>query len=428
MTTGPNDGENRFVPYVLGNGGALFVGLLSCYGVLAVQGNFEVRGLDVFFYYCVSHLVVVGHGADIYNLHALGQIEATLAHGFSVPSGVVPNAYPPSFVLLLAPLAFVPYTAAYFIWLGVNCLLLGLAFFALERIANLHGRASFLFRVLTALSLPVLLALIHGQASILMLACLALALLAFETHRDLLAGVALAGLLTKPQYLPALVIALLVLQRWRAIFAFAVASVCELLVPVPILGSSSIGSWLNVLVTARNWSNRPGFASPSANRGVSGQVNLLLHGLEAEAVTVTVGVLVVLALIWVVARSQRVDLAIGLATVVGVLMSPHVLIHDLSLLAVPVAVALRHRNAQRRSLTVVLSVGYLLVLVGFAVAIFAPVQLTVPAMLGLGVWLVVLARPWARATREGTTLSDTYLSIPPPMHARSNARDRKPAD
>jgi alpha-1,2-mannosyltransferase len=382
--------RNQLLPYVLGNGGSLFVGLLVCFTVLALQGNFEVRGLDIFFYYCVSHLVVTGHGADIYNLHALGQVEAALSPGFSVPGGAVPNAYPPSFVLLLAPLAWLPYNAAYFVWLGVNCLLLGLALFMLESIGGLHGRSSFFFRVLIVLSLPVLLALIHGQASILILVCLALALLALESHHDVLAGVALAGLLTKPQYLPALIIALLVLRRWRVIGSFAMACLGEMLVPVPILGVSSIRNWLHVLITARNWSNRPGFASPADNRGVVGQVNLVLHGRGAEAVVVITGLLLVIALIWVTAYSARVDLAFALATVVAVLMSPHALIHDLSLLAVPVAVALRYRTDRRRSLAVVLSSAYLLVLVGFAVAMFAPVQLSVLAMLALGAWLAVV--------------------------------------
>jgi alpha-1,2-mannosyltransferase len=398
MSVPPSKTEHGFVVYVLGNGGSLFIGLAVCYAVLAFQGNFEVRGLDIFFYYCVSHLVVVGHGAEIYNLHALGQTESALSPGFQVPGGAVPNAYPPSFVLLLAPLAWVPYTVAYFIWLAVNCLLLGLAFYALERIAGLRGRSSFFFRVLTVLSLPVLLALIHGQASILMLVCLAYALLALESNRDVLAGIALAGLLTKPQYLPALLLALLVLRRWRVILAFLASCACELLVPVPILGLASIPRWFQVLRTAGTWGNRPGFASPSDNRGISGQVNLLLHGHTAEAVVVTIGILTVVALLWVAFRSPRVDLVIALATVVGVLVSPHVLIHDLSLLAVPVAVSLRYRALAPRSLGLVLVSGYLLVLIGFAVAMFAPIQLSVLAMIALGAYLVALARPWSSGT------------------------------
>jgi alpha-1,2-mannosyltransferase len=398
MSVPPSKTENRIVAYVLGNGGSLFVGLAVCYAVLALQGNFEIRGLDIFFYYCVSHLVVIGHGAEIYNLHALGQVEAALAPGFQVPGGAVPNAYPPSFVLLLAPLAWIPYTAAYFIWLAINCLLLGLAFFALVRIARLSSRPSFFFRVLTVLSLPVLLALIHGQASILMLVCLTYALLALKSNRDVLAGIALAGLLTKPQYLPALLFALLLLQRWRAILAFLVTCACELLVPVPVLGFASVSHWFQVLRTASTWGNRPGFASPSDNRGISGQANLLLHGRTAEAVVVTVGILAIVALIWVALRSPRVDLVMALATVVAVLMSPHVLIHDLSLLALPVAVALRYRALRPRSLGLVLVGGYLLVLIGFAVAMFAPIQLSVLAMIALGAWFVALARPWSSAT------------------------------
>lgn len=391
VTRTPGD---RMVPAVVGNAGAMFCGFLACFGTLALRGQFEVRGLDVFFYYCVSHLVVVGHGADIYNLQALGRVESSTAFGWSVPSGVVPNAYPPSFVLLVAPLAYVPYTVAYFVWMGVNCVLLAVALYALECIAGLRGRSAFVFRALAVLSLPILLALIHGQASILELACLALSLLAVERRRDVVAGVALAGLLTKPQYLPALVLALLLLRRWRALGAFVATCAVELLIPAPILGISSVGNWIHVLITARTWTNRPGFASPSGNRGVSGQVGLLLHGRVAESVTLVVCVVLVALLVWVAVRSRRTDLVLALATVVALLISPHVLIHDLALTAVPVAVALRYRAGHERAVVLLLAAVYLLFLAGFIVALFAPVQLTVLALLLLLVWLTYLSPSW----------------------------------
>src|SRR5947209_13429177 len=75
-------------PYTLGNGGAILIGLLSCYAGLALSGGLTLKGWDFFYYYSVSRLIVEGMGAHIYNLAALGHIERALARPYRVPQGV----------------------------------------------------------------------------------------------------------------------------------------------------------------------------------------------------------------------------------------------------------------------------------------------------------------------------------------------------
>jgi ABC-type Mn2+/Zn2+ transport system permease subunit len=61
-------------------------------------------------------------------------------------------------------------------------------------------------------------------------------------------------------------------------------------------------------------------------------------------------------------------------------------VHDLTLLIVPVAVALRLRPSWDRALPRVLTLGYCAVVVGLALVTVIPVQLSVVAMSCLGAW------------------------------------------
>jgi hypothetical protein len=110
-------------------------------------------------------------------------------------------------------------------------------------------------------------------------------------------------------------------------------------------------------------------------------------------VTAALDGLALLLLIVGTRRARTIDLPFGLATLVALLISPHVLIHDLTLLLVPVAISLHHRQTGLRHLTALLVGSYLALTVGFALPLVVPIQLAVLAMVGLGLWLFFSSTP-----------------------------------
>lgn len=72
-----------------------------------------------------------------------------------------------------------------------------------------------------------------------------------------------------------------------------------------------------------------------------------------------------LAAVAVIARRcWPADLPFAGATVTALLVNPHVLVHDLSLLLIPAAIAVRHAGAQEPTLWLVLAAGYVVALAG----------------------------------------------------------------
>ena len=125
--------------------------------------------------------------------------------------------------------------------------------------------------------------------------------------------------------------------------------------------------------------------------------------LPARAATVVAAVLCLVAVgvfLWLSLQRMRLDVSFALAVVVGLLVSPHVLVHDLSLLIIPVAVAVRWRPDWDRALPWILAAGYSAVLIGLALVTVVPLHLSVVAMCGLGLWVVIrLSGPGGRVVK-----------------------------
>ena len=94
--------------------------------------------------------------------------------------------YSPTFALLFAPLAYLPFALAFLCWSLLNGLLL---WYALERL--LPGRDATV--ALALLYLEVLLALQYGQSNALVAALMILAFVAFEGRRQVGAAVSITG-------------------------------------------------------------------------------------------------------------------------------------------------------------------------------------------------------------------------------------------
>jgi Glycosyltransferase family 87 len=367
---------------------ALLIGLVISYAMLLHSGAAGPKKTDFVPYFSAAHLVGAGQGGAIYSFHRLGEFEAALVRPLRVKDGVMPYLYPPYFALVLAPLAALPYTAAFLLWVVINILLLGGSMAALQRYAGLRGSSAALFWAASLSFLPVLVGLAQGQTSVLLLALFTGVFLAARAGRDVAAGCVLACALIKPTYVLPVLAVLVIHRRWRAVVSFGATALALLALPVLFLGSSINAGYGNTLLQASGWRKQIGGFEAQWNHSFAGFAQLLL---PARAATVAAGLLCLVSVgvfLWFSLRSMSFDASFALAVVVGLLASPHVLVHDLSLLVIPVAIALRWRPSRDGALPWVLATGYGVVLIGLALVTIVPLQLSVVAMCGLGMWFV----------------------------------------
>jgi hypothetical protein len=126
-------------------------------------------------------------------------------------------------------------------------------------------------------------------------------------------------------------------------------------------------------------------------------VQLLFSDPLSTVLTAGLALALLAAVARVAWRSRSLELSFGAAVVAGLLASPHVLVHDLTLLLIPVAIVIRHRAGGPDHLGPLLSLGYVASLAGIGLVSIVPLQLSVVAMAALGLWT------WLAAERSSAS-------------------------
>jgi alpha-1,2-mannosyltransferase len=358
--------------------------------LVAITKAAVTKGTDFFYYFCVSKLVALGHGGQIYDSRVLGALERHLASPLRVPGGLIPNVYPPFFAAALAPLAELPYSPAYDVWLLINCIALGLSLLYLERYAQLSRTGVIVFRIAALASLPVIVALLLGQVSLLMLALLCITFEALRTDRDRVAGVALGLTLIKPQYALAFLLVLVIGRRYQALLAFIATAVVLFLAPIVVLGWSTDVSYVRTLAHALGWGSSVGGFAPQVNRSFEGFARLLFPAAIATPLSILLDLIALGVLALAALRSRSLELLFALAVVVALLASQHVLIHDLTLLLIPAAIAWKFRAMAPKGTLILGAALYLSIYIGFSTSLTHRVQVPTVAMTAFGAWLFLI--------------------------------------
>jgi len=166
-------------------------------------------GYDFITFWSASKLTLMGEPEAAFGVQRM--IEA---QRMAVPASdsIFLWHYPPTFQLVAAPLALVPYVVSYFLFIGLTLIafVLTLRRFIDPRIATGWNA------VVLLLAVPgVFLTLFHGQNSLLSAAIFAGALLAFENRKPFVAGLVLGMLAYKPQLGLLLPFALIAAGQWR---------------------------------------------------------------------------------------------------------------------------------------------------------------------------------------------------------------------
>lgn len=289
--------------------------------VLAIVTNVVAPyQMDFVSYWAASVLGLEGNAAGAYDLALHRSVEQRAL----ALDGALPFAYPPFFLLLLAPFGLLPYPVAAAGWIAAT---FAAYFAAARRLAPEY--------LWLALSFPpVLVNAITGQNGFFT-AGLFLGGLALLPKRPLAAGLLLGCLAIKPQLGLLLPFVLVAGGHWRAIAGAAVSSAGLILLGLLAYGWSAYAAWFG---------NAELFASIVADglagwhRMASVYASLRLAGLGEQAAW-TAHVLIALAAAAIACAAWRRDCPpgakAGALAAATLLASPYLYVYDTLILVAP---------------------------------------------------------------------------------------------
>jgi len=282
-------------------------------------------GYDFITFWGASHLALEGNAVGAYD-------PATIlgAERLAVPENaqIFLWHYPPTFYLVILPLALLPYGLAFLLFVGASFA----GYLAvIRRIVSLPGTW------MPLVAFPgVLINLFHGQNAFLTAALMGGALLLLPL-RPVLAGV-LIGLLTiKPHLGILLPLVLLATGQWRALLCAALTTGLFLLISIAVMGQDTLAAFWHNLPLVRqvleegllSWDKMPTFFAFSRLLGAPIWAAYFLHLLVAVAAAACV--------LWVWLKTPLPNLRNAALVTGTLLISPYLFDYDLAWLGLSIA-------------------------------------------------------------------------------------------
>jgi alpha-1,2-mannosyltransferase len=330
-------------------------------------------GADFITFYAASDLALHGRLAEAYDVARMAAAEQAI-----VPAStqVFPWQYPPTFALLILPLALLPYLAAFALFMSAT---LALYLWLIYRILP-DRRAVLAALAFTAAFINAL----GGQNGFLSMALLGGALLLLEA-RPAGAGV-LLGLLTYKPHLGLLVPFILMAGGyWRAIAAAVVSALLFALAAWLAFGTEAWQAFWNHLPLAGDylragalpWDKMASLYAAARLLGAGAALAGALHAIVA------LGVSALCIAAW--RRGGNFELRTALAIAGTALVSPFLYDYDLVLLAVPIAVLVKDglRYGWMPGLRTLLVVAWVAPALGSSLARYAHLPLMPLVLLAL---------------------------------------------
>ncbi|HET7466117.1 MAG TPA: glycosyltransferase 87 family protein [Candidatus Dormibacteraeota bacterium] len=302
-----------------------------------ISGN--LQGPDFFSFYAAAEIFVKQGPANVYDILTQKQYELAITHQPASTFIVLPYFHPPFYTLLISPLAFLDYRAAYYAMTAFNVvLLIALAVILVRGSLRVHGRAIIVAASLIAGFLPVFVTILQGQSDLVVLVPLAGAYTAWSRGRAGWAGVLSALAFSKPQLLLLIPILFITRRSWRAIAGFAGTVLALGLVSIagfgwgPVLDYvNSVGAWA---IGGQLPTHGQAVYTDTAVYSLRHVLEILPGGGKVVAFVILVALLalVAISLSW---RPDKPRLDFALAVAASLVLSPHQNVHDLALLVIP---------------------------------------------------------------------------------------------
>lgn len=331
---------------------------------LGKSGRVDFRHL-----YTAGYMVRVGHAADVYDYALYEKFQDELV---GPAHGALPFNHLAYETLFYAPFSLLNYRHAYFAFLAANLVILGASIRVLrELLSPLTEIWSYLPVAIVVCFLPVAIALIEGQDSLILLALFSAAIAAEYAHEDLKAGVLVGLTLFKFQYAIPVVLLFLIWKRWRFLAGFAISGSAVVSLSVWLTGFSGSVSYVrSIIAMSAKYSSANGLLYGIHPEGMP-NLRGIAYVLTGGSVSVTHWIVIISsAVVMVWGALKRPSL--GGALLTALLVSYHQVIADTSLLALPAGLVLAGGLAPIRTLRgKIAPVLACLALVGPMVLLFA---------------------------------------------------------
>jgi alpha-1,2-mannosyltransferase len=300
-----------------------------------IDRNGKPLGTDFSSFYAAGSLVLDGRAGDVYDM-ALHYAREQQIFGAATP--YYGWLYPPIFLLVATPLAFMPYPLALAIWQGGSFAFYLAVIAAILRQQRRDGGAIARIWLPAAAAFPaVFINLGHGQNGFLTAALLGAALVALP-KRPILAGILFGLLAYKPQFALIIPVALLASGQWRTILAAGATVIALAAVTWLAFGPDLWWSFAASTETSRKMLIEQGDVGFEKLQSVFAAVRVWGGGVTLGYIVQGAASLVAVGSVaWIWRASTDRDLKAALLLVATLLASPHVLDYDLMILAPAIA-------------------------------------------------------------------------------------------
>jgi len=306
-------------------------------GVVSFTGTSDrgiagpLKGADFVQFYTLGHLANSHRIAPMYDAAQFHQAQADLLPE-SAPE-IYPPVYPPHAAVLFAPMSGLSYQRALLLWSLIT--IVGYAFIVWSTWRAVADRLpDRTFLIAAAAAFPPFWSLIlHGQVTVILLAAFWAGWLALERHRHWLAGFAFGLLAIKPQFGLPLAVVVLVCGEWRMLAGALTSVAAQAAVVWLTLGSKAFTAFAANIPTTIAYADLLE-AKPFMSHSLRALTRLTPNwiGLPLWATLAAI-------VLWYTVRAWRSDAPIrvrlGVVILAATLVNPHVIIYDLTVLALP---------------------------------------------------------------------------------------------
>jgi hypothetical protein len=359
--------------------------------------DYNFRDFRAFY---AAGLIVRTNPGSLYSIDRQRQIEN---EHVAQNDQMLPFYHPSYEALIFAPLTALDYKTAYNVFQVVNALILGLLMFGFGGLFSRSPGAPWILLLYFSF-IPMLGCMAQGQDTLFALALFAASWQQAEQNKDRNAGILLALALFKFQIAIPMAILLIIRKGKKFAAGFAAGAIGVSILSFVLVGPGGVHDFLKIVRAASLADNIDGNTLqvigvwPLDMANINGMVYaagwkyLSAHAIFITVMALSLGLFIVCA--WTVRRKIGNRTVFAIAVLASVLVSDHLCIHDVALLALPVALV---GQAHRR---IVASI-WLLTMSIFLLAVFLRNGLHPFCLLAIPIALFLIA-VCLRAQKVGT--------------------------
>lgn len=293
---------------------------------------------DLRTFYTPGYMLRTGQRQEVYDFSA---IRRNQAEKVAADDGAAPFLHPAYEALLFIPISIFPYRVAYLVWAGINFLVLGFISFLLRPHLRELSKIgpTWMIPALLLGFMPIAFTIIEGQDSLLLLLVLVLAYRRIASN-ELQAGLLLSLGMFRFQVLLPIIGLFLLWRSLRFVIGWAVGSAAVVSLSAAITG---IGAQIQYMQVLR------GMSGVSIWELLRRMPNLraLFAALGLGTIPLAIASVVIFSVALVLGVRQGPRTRFLLAVSVSALVPYYLFFHDLSVLALPILLALDEAAACR---------------------------------------------------------------------------------